>query len=194
MQEKERKSGLESMEKLSDEHLALRVKEGDTNSFEELFLRYRDFMFAYILNMVRDYHLAEDLFQETFMKAFSRINTFNGQNFRIWLFSIARHLIIDYWKKASVRRRHPFLVLEGMDFEDPAKSTPLKQCLDAETLQRVSEHIERLPPKLREPLILHSIMGMDYEEISKLLNLNPRTLKVRVFRARLKLAKMLEGK
>lgn len=181
------------LKELSDEFLALKAQNGDRNSFEELFLRYRDFLFAYILNVVRDYYLAEDFFQETFTRAFAKINTFNGKNFQVWLFSIARHLIIDHWKKLKVRKKHPFIVIETKELEASPDADPFKKLADIDTLHKVSKCIEKLPFKLREALIMRTIMGMDYEEISKLTGTNQKTLKVRVFRARVKLAKMLEG-
>ncbi len=185
--------GESALKQVPDEILALRVKEGDVQCFEELYQRYRSSLFGYLLNMVRDYDLAEDFFQETFCRALAKINTFNGSNFQVWLYAIARHLVIDHWKKVRVRSRHPLIVIENDAIKDTPWSNPHRRIVDAEVLEKVSEAIDRLSPKLREPLIMYAVLGMDYDEIARLTGVNTKTLKVRVFRARMKLLEMLEG-
>jgi len=119
-------------------------------TFEQLIARHEEKILNLIYGMTGDYHLAQDLTQETFVKAFRSSNTFKGKSkFSTWLYRIAVNVTIDYQRKNSVRRENPS---EDVDSGLPgggACSNPDQVCQKNAIKEILFSNIARLPEQQR---------------------------------------------
>jgi RNA polymerase sigma-70 factor (ECF subfamily) len=167
-----------------------RARDGDDSAYAELLARHRDRVFSFLLRLLGDAQDAEDAAQDAFVKAFTRLDSYDDSRpFVSWLFGIAHHAALD-----RLRARRPAaLSLDDPDGAlDPADPAPGAEAaagaaLDAALIERL---LAALPPLYREPLILRHKEEMDIPEIARVLSLPEGTVKVRLFRGR----DMLKGK
>ncbi len=169
---------------------------GDQKAFSAIVKRYREQIYHFILKMVKDGAQAEDLTQETFIKAFRALASFNSQYaFSTWLYKIAANNCIDYFRKkrlATTSIDTPIQAKDGQlhrDFPDHQEG-PESQLISKERTNEIKVAIDTLPEKYRQAIILRHSQDKSYEEIAEKLNLPLGTVKVRIFRAR----EMLKGK
>jgi RNA polymerase sigma-70 factor (ECF subfamily) len=155
---------------VDDSSLVTLYKEGDEKAFEELVHRHKSKVFTAILLIVKDTYIAEDLLQDTFIKAVKTIKTgrYNEQGkFLPWIVRIAHNLAIDYFRK---ERRYPTILLEDnsnvlntLNFaEDSAESAQIRK----ETHIKLRVLIQQLPEKQREVLIMRHYADMTFQEIA----------------------------
>jgi RNA polymerase sigma-70 factor (ECF subfamily) len=163
--------------------------EGDQDAFRELVVRYHPRIFNLIHNLIRDRDEADDLAQEVFIKAFRSLSGFKGQaQVYTWLYRIAVNRCLD-WLKNRGRRPEVSLERAGAALQDSSAA-------DAEVGQReLGRALERalgtLPPDYRAALTLREVDGLSYEEIAGVMDCSVGTVKSRLFRARLRLQRML---
>ncbi|MDP9751373.1 RNA polymerase sigma factor [Thermoanaerobacter pentosaceus] len=166
------------------EDLLGRAKAGETEAFEILVSEHQKYIYNVILKIVFDKEEALDLTQETLLKAYLNIKKFRGNSsIRTWLYRIAINCAIDYLRKRNVEKSN-FKEIEEFENEIKDFETPeevLDKRLTAEMLMR---EINKLPADYKIALILRDIEGLNYEEISKIMNLNLGTVKSRLWRAR----------
>lgn len=183
--------------------LILAAKGGDLDAFNRLVLANQDRLYWWIVSLVHDETLAEDLTQLVFLNAFRKLDTFHGGSFSAWLFAIARNRCLDEIRRS---RRHPLLRLDGeletVDEEsgepfdllsllpgnDPLPEETVIRSEQAENLYRV---LGMLPEPFRQAIELVDLYDMDYSEAAEVLHLPLGTVKSRVTRARLKLRELL---
>lgn len=172
---------------LADEHrLIVAAQGGDRPAFAQLVERYWDRLYRWLYRLTRDRHTAEDLVQESFLKAFAGLNRFQaGTNFSAWLFRIAHNNYANQCR-ASAHRRHAL----PEDLPDSQRG-PLDQIVSTETLQNLSRAIQRLPAEFRAALLLRVEEGLSFRQIAEVLDLTEETARWRVFKARQKLLSML---
>ena len=178
-----------------DAALVEQCRRGDMQAFGSLVAKYQDRIFNMVFRMCGRRADAEELAQETFLKALERINQFRGQSqFYTWLFRIAANLTISHRRRGT---RVRFQSLTGpQEFEmDQADNltaatarkrvpAPDASALAAETNQRVMEALEELDDEFRLVVVLCDMEGMDYARIAAVLNLPIGTVKSRLHRAR----------
>lgn len=176
-----------------DRAAARRAREGDESAYAELLARHRDRIFSFLLRLLGSASDAEDVAQEAFVKAFTRLDSYDpARPFISWLFGIAHHAALDHLRA----RRPEALSLddpdEAVEPADPARGAEASAAavLDAELLEKL---LAALPPLYREPLLLRYKEEMDLPEISRVLSLPEGTVKVRLFRARDMLKRKLEA-
>ncbi|HEX6614769.1 MAG TPA: sigma-70 family RNA polymerase sigma factor [Gemmatimonadales bacterium] len=187
--------------RLSDQEVVLQAREGREAAYRELIRRYERPIFALIFRMVRDRELAEDLSQETFVKALNAIGSYRPEfKFSSWIFKIANNAAIDHLR----RRELDTLSLEG----SPHAATP--EAMQATALQignreespleavearelgsAIEAAIGRLRPEYRSCILLRHVEGRAYEEIAEILDLPLGTVKTYIHRARNELRQML---
>lgn len=187
----------------SDLELMLRVRSGDSESFELLLRRHRTPLINYFLRLVRDRGLAEDLAQEVFLRVYQARHRYQPEaQFTTWLYRIATNLALN-----SIRDRKPqqtrCLTADNQEGESPvdriADQRPSAECsLIADDRQRIiREAIEALPEKQRTAVILHKYQDVDYRQIGKILNVSDSAVKSLLFRAyetlRCRLEPLLRG-
>jgi RNA polymerase sigma-70 factor (ECF subfamily) len=181
----------------SDETLAVEARGGSEEAFRELVERFQAPVFSLLVRIVRRPDLAEDLAQESFVKAWRALDRFDPERkFSSWLFKIAHNTALD-----ALRRKDPdALSLDGpaADGEaphelpaDPRAEDPLARTLGREAGRLLEAAIEEMRPAYREILLLRFSEGLSYEEIAEITGAPLGTVKVHLHRARRDLARRL---
>ena len=176
-----------------------RALKGDQQAYTELLNKYRGAIFNLVFKMIKNREEAEDLVQETFVKAFSALPSFDEQYaFSTWLFKIATNNCIDYLRKKKLKTfsiDKPTEAKEGeikQTYKDAKTPDPEVDTIEKERSFIIEDAIKCLPAKYRDAIILRHKEDKSYEEISEILNLPIGTVKARIFRAREKLKKYLK--
>ena len=170
-----------------DAELLQAAQGGDRAAYAIVVDRYWDRLFRWLFHMTHDRHQAEDLCQETFLKALAAIGSFRpGSNFRAWLFRIGHNNFVNL-KRSGKRVRGT----TTDDFAAPAGPTPTDVLAGREALMAVMAAIEDLPPDFRAALLMHTQEGLSYREIAAIVKTTEETARWRVFKARQKLMKVL---
>jgi RNA polymerase sigma-70 factor, ECF subfamily len=180
--------------RLSDQEVVLLARGGREAAYRELVRRYERPVFALLFRMVRDRELAEDLAQETFVKALNAIDSYRPEfKFSSWIFKIANNAAIDHLR----RRELDTLSLDGSphaETPEAMQATALQigarqeSPLDAVEAKELGGAIEaaigRLRPEYRSCILLRHVEGRAYEEIAEILDLPLGTVKTYIHRAR----------
>jgi len=175
-------------ETFSDERLMRRIANGDQFAMRTLFGRHRVAIYRWLLRLVRDEALAEELLSDVFLDVWRKASSFAGRSsVSTWLLAIARH------KALSARRRRTHVELDGelaSSFADPADDPELVlQKKDREQLLR--HGLARLSPEHSEVIDLAYYHGKSIKEIAEIVGINEATVKSRAFYARRKLAQLV---
>ncbi|MEN6355662.1 MAG: sigma-70 family RNA polymerase sigma factor [Armatimonadota bacterium] len=187
------------MSGLTDQTVVERVLGGDMDAFSILVNKYQDRIYSAVLNYVANRDDAVDITQETFVKAYSKLTTFNsGSAFYTWLYRIAVNAAIDFIRK---RKSRPADSLDDdkyteVGFEPVShdmSTDPERVVVRSEQAHMLRSAIAKLSDKLRMALVLYDMEGLSQEEVAKVLNVPVGTVKSRVSRARTEL-KYLVGK
>ena len=177
--------------------LVRRARAGDTRAFGELVTIYMQRCYYAALGLVGTPQDAEDLSQEAFARAFrARARLDPDRPFYPWLYQILRRLCFNFTRDTGTRRRK--LEREGGWLADAAQSRaavddPERARARADLRERLERAIEGLPPTQREAFVLKEFQGLKYREIAELLDVPIGTVMSRLYAARQKLAKDLEG-
>lgn len=182
----------------TDEQLMLRVGQGDKKAFDEIVRRYTSRMVNLAYQITGDRDLAEDIGQETFLRAYRSAARYREiSKFSTWLYTIA----INLCRNELRRRKFKTYSLEAMAEREESdrvridivdeKAKPDRDLEQKEIGHLVREAVASLPEKSRTPLVLRDIQGLTYEEIGEMLRLPEGTVKSRINRARLRVKQML---
>jgi RNA polymerase sigma-70 factor (ECF subfamily) len=164
----------------------VRAASEDLDAFGELIRRHQDFVFGAALRIVRNPTIAEELAQETFLRAFRALDGFRGDaQVRSWLFRIATNLA-----KNAVTRRKEYPAEEGLD--RPVEVHPTARLETDAMAIDLRAAIDRLPDKLKEPLVLREFEELSYEEIAARTDTPLNTVRTRILRARRALREDME--
>jgi RNA polymerase sigma-70 factor (ECF subfamily) len=179
-------------ESMSDQALVELVLEGDPNVFATLVDRYKDAVQNLAYRMLSNVTEAEDVTQETFVRAYTQLATYKTTHkFSTWLLSIASHLAIDQLR----RRRFLALPLEDVPFlERIVDGTvgPEQSALRGEQQDEIQHYLQKLPSKYRAVIVLRYWYDFSYEEIATALKLTQPLVKARLHRARELLARAMK--
>jgi RNA polymerase sigma-70 factor (ECF subfamily) len=180
---------------LDDKELVSLYQQGDQIAISQLVTRYKSRVFTSIFFLVRNREVAEDLFQETFIKIISslRSSTYNEQGkFLPWALRIAHNLVIDHFRKEKLmplqRDSDEFSVFDVLPGQG---RNAADQLVYNEKIQFIRSLIDRLPPDQREIVILRHYTGLSFKEIAKTLNININTALGRMHYAVIKLREMV---
>src|SRR3989442_9180947 len=172
------------VEALSDAELVELVLADDQDAFSVLVERYKDAVQNLAYRMLSNAAEAEDVTQETFVRAYTQLATYKpAHKFSTWLLSIASHLAIDQLR----RRRFLALPLEDVPFLEwitDVGTGPEQSALEGEQQDEIQAYLRRLPSKYRAVIVLRYWYDLSYEEIGMALNLTPALVKARLHRAR----------
>ena len=176
----------------SDLELMLRVRRGDTESFEVLLRRHRAPLVNYFSRMVRDPALAEDLAQEVFLRVYRAREHYQPEAaFTTWLYRIAANLALNAIRDRKSRAEAPTGPL-GEDFREgePAvarlpdsRPTVEQRLIQADRERMIRNAVEALPDKQRFAVILHKYQEVDYRQIAKILEVSESAVRSLLFRA-----------
>lgn len=165
-----------------------RAQRGDERAFALIVHAYEAPIFNYVLRMVGNRTLAEDLTQDVFLRVFHGIRGFSRRaRFTTWLFQVAKNRVIDEMRAAERRPRTLMAIEDAPQFE--VVDAPIEQ---SEAIEILLSEIEKLSPDLKEALLLRDIAGLSYNEISDTLEVTLATVKWRIFKAREEVQQALE--
>lgn len=184
---------------VSEQELVERASNGDMDAFNQLVLEHQTLVYRYACSLMNDPAAAEDITQESFIKAFQNITSFRGGSFRAWLMRIATNTLHDH---ARWNRRHPTTPLvpedeNGEELESPAWLADASASVEAITQRREeTDHLYRilneLPAVHRNILTLIDVYEMDYVEAAEVLCISLGTVKSRLARARMQMRGKLQ--
>jgi RNA polymerase sigma-70 factor (ECF subfamily) len=185
---------------VSDQELINRYLSGDHLSLEELVDRHKNRVYAYILMVVKDRHLADDIFQETFIKVINtlRSGTYKEEGkFIQWVMRIAHNLVIDYFRKLN---RIPIVDHQSIDNEDIFENLRLvddsveEKMILEQVYEDVRKLINFLPPEQKEVLLMRHYSDMSFKDIAELTDVSINTALGRMRYALINLRKMIKDK
>ncbi len=184
--------------KETDLELVRRVQAGDKSAFDVLVLKYQQKVINLVTRYVHDPHIAMDVSQESFIKAYRGLKNFRGDSaFYTWLYRISINTAKNYL--VSKNRRMPdddIDAQEAEQYEGGGKlrdiSTPEREALSDEIQLTVQNAIDALPDDLRIAITLRELEGLSYEEISETMDCPIGTVRSRIFRARESIENELE--
>ncbi|MEZ4949415.1 MAG: sigma-70 family RNA polymerase sigma factor [Saprospiraceae bacterium] len=183
---------------LNDQQLIDRYLTGDERAFEELLSRYQDKIYTSIYLFVKDDALAQDIFQEVFIKIIKtlREGKYNHEGkFSQWAMRIAYNLCVDYFRRG--KRRSIVQPTETFDIFDVLSSkddNAEQQIIRSQTHDKVRNLVDMLPPEQREVVILRHYADMSFKEIAALTRVSINTALGRMRYALINIRKMIEEK
>ncbi|MDQ0231795.1 sigma-70 family RNA polymerase sigma factor [Metabacillus malikii] len=150
-------------------------------NLDDIYLLYFHDIYRFLLSLCHDHHLAEDLVQETFLRAHLYIENYNGEKVKTWLFTVAHHAFIDYYRKQkrTVLKDENFF----LPFIDKQKSL-IETIVDREEVGEIIQQLEGLPDKHKFAVLLHDFHGLSYNEAAQVMNIKQSHFKVMLFRGR----------
>ena len=172
---------MSTLESMTDEELALSYINGNNRAFDELLSRSQDKIFNYIIYIVKDENLANDLFQETYLKAITKMQ--NGRytdsgKFFWWLTRVAHNVIIDYYRaQKSSRIVEP---TKDNDLSNLNSNSVMDGCRESEmanaqVLRDVKKLMEALPEQQREVVFMRYYQELSFKEIAKITGVSINT-------------------
>jgi RNA polymerase sigma-70 factor, ECF subfamily len=181
---------------LTESDLLRRCRQGDEAAWRDLVSRYTRRIFGLAYRFTARVDEAEDLTQEVFVKVYQTLDRFEEStgSFGAWLMTVARNQAIDHYRRRREERKRRTDDPEVLDVVASGAEGPLRELEREERVQLVHRGLRALPQDLREPLILCDLQGLPYEEIAGILGLPLGTVKSRINRGRLELAKRLLGR
>ncbi len=182
----------------TDVELVRGALDGVESAFRDIVQRYQRPIYGLIVRMVRDPARAEELAQDTFVKAFRALHTYDVQRkFSAWLLTIAHHVAIDDLRKGSLATEPLETTTDDgarrREFADTTAPTPALVAERAELATALQQAIGRLRPEYREVVALRYERDLDYDEIVEITGLPMGTVKSSLHRARKELAEHLEN-
>ncbi len=174
----------------------------DKVEFQELFLAQLDSVHHYALLLARNTSEADDLLQETLLRAFRGFHSFKRElSFKVWVFKIMKNTHIDRARRLRVRPVEEEWQGDDEQRKDPSREValypvplnPEEILLRRVTIEQVTEAITNLPPVLREVVELREMEGLSYQQIAEILGKPIGTIMSRLYRGRTLVRSVLEG-
>ena len=178
------------LEKLTDEKLMARFQKGEIQAFEVLLARHRRGVFNFVLRFVGNRDLAEDLVQDIFLRLVAAAQSFQKRSkFTTWLYTIARNLCIDHYRKKQHRREASLdqplnpggeseaTLMDRLPSNAPA---PDRQATNLRIRDQIREALEKLSDEQREVFLMREESGLPFDEIARIVGAPVNTVKSRM--------------
>ena len=175
-----------------------RARRGELRAYDELIKRYQERIYATVYHMTSNHEDANDLAQESFVKAYQALKSFKGgSSFYTWLYRIAVNKTINFLKQ---RKNRQHMSLNDLDFNaehDPdlvaliSDKTPRREAGLSELQEKLNAALLKLSEHHRMAVVLHDVQGLSHEEIAKVMDCNIGTVRSRLFYARQQLQALL---
>src|SRR6476660_7762586 len=182
----------------TDTQLVISFQEGNCEALEALICRYKEKLFSSILFIVKDKYLAEDLFQETFVRIIDTLRSrrYNEEGkFLPWAMRIAHNLCVDYFRKVkrtpTIKNGDDKDIFEVLRFADDSAETKM---MKRQSHDRVRAMLDQLPEDQREVIILRHYADMSFKEIASMTNCSINTALGRMRYGLINLRKMMMQK
>jgi len=177
-----------------DTELVRRAQADDDRAFGELVSRYESKVFSLALKMLRNPEDAEDVLQDTFLRAYRGIKSFQGTStFSTWIYRITANSALMRLRKKQL----PTVSIEDQEENETPVSIadwtpgPVEQLLNSELRRVMEEAIDALPPEFRQVFILRDVEELSNADVAEILDLSVAAVKSRLHRARLKIRNRL---
>ena len=174
------------------------ARRGDLRAYDELVRRCHERVYATIYHMTSNHEDANDLVQETFIKAFRSLKSFRGgSSFYTWVYRIAVNNTLNHLKQNKNRYHLSLNDLDAGVEHDPdlvaliSHDTPHRDAQLAELQKKLNEALMKLSDEHRLAVILHDVQGLPHDEIAKIMECNAGTVRSRLFYARQQLQGLL---
>jgi RNA polymerase sigma factor (sigma-70 family) len=174
-----------------EQRLVRRAKTGEMDAYDALVRRYQERIYATIYHMTANHEDANDLAQETFIKAFQALKSFKGDSsFFTWVYRIAVNKTINFLKQ---RKNKAHMSLNDLDVNAEhdadlvaliSDKTPRREVSLIELQEKLNVAMQKLSEIHRLVVTLHDVQGLSHEEISKIMDCNTGTVRSRLFYAR----------
>jgi len=157
--------------------------------FEKVYKEIFPLVIKVSYHITKDMDAAQDVCQEAFIKLYNRADGFPGvEDAKFWLIRVVKNLSFNYLEHEKVKIRAFDKIKHLPSFSD---DTGEKQLLKKDAVEKVNIALEQLPENLKAPLVLREFGGMNYKEIAASLGISESNVKIRIFRAREALGKLL---
>jgi len=176
---------------MEEQEWVRRARQGDLAAYDDLVKRYQERIYATIYHMTSNHEDANDLAQETFIKAFQALKSFKGgSSFYTWVYRIAVNKTINFLKQ---RKNRSHMSLNDLDFNaehDPdlvalvSDKTPRREVGLSELQEKLNEAMQKLSDDHRLVVTLHDVQGLPHDEIAEIMDCNIGTVRSRLFYAR----------
>ena len=181
-----------------DAEVISRCLNGDNAAWEEIVRLHTKRVYNFCYRFTGSWHDAEDLTQEVFMRVYKTLKSYNAQegSFSTWLMSVTRNLLVDHYRKHKKEAGDVALeeVFESVESNPSRTKTAMDQISTNDKIEMVRWGLSLLSPDLREAVVLRDCEDMRYDEIATVLHVPEGTVKSRINRGRIELARILERK
>ena len=178
--------------------LVRRAQRGDLKAYDELVQRYQERIYATVYHMTSNHEDANDLAQDSFIKAYQALKSFKGgSSFYTWLYRIAVNKTINFLKQ---RKNRTHMSLNDLDFNTEnnpdfvaliSEKTPRRDAGLKELQEKLNAALLKLSEPHRLVVVLHDVQGQSHEEIAEIMDCNIGTVRSRLFYARQQLQSLL---
>ena len=177
---------------IDDQVYINKILNGDSNAFAVLVDRYKDLVYTLAMRMVKNKEEAEEVAQDTFIKAYKSLAKFKGESkFSTWIYKVAYNTCLDRLKKIK-RQYNTVAIDEYTEHQVKSIDNALDKIEEQEKQQAIKACLELLPGEDSFLLTLYYFEELSLDEISKVTGLKPNNVKVKLFRSRKKLANVLK--
>lgn len=184
---------------LNDNELVLRFVDGDQESLETLILRHKNRVFSYILLIVKNQELAEDIFQETFIKVIRSLKKgkyIENGKFISWVLRISHNLIIDHFRKIKLKGTvsNDSSEVDIFNSQKYSEQTIEDEMVNTQILSEVKDLILELPEDQQQVIYMRHYMGLSFKEIAEQTDVSINTALGRMRYALINLRKLIDKK
>jgi RNA polymerase sigma-70 factor (ECF subfamily) len=184
----------------ADAEIIEQARRGDPLAWEKLVVRHTKRIYNLCFRFVGRVDQAEDLTQEVFIKVFRNLSSYHAESgqFITWVMSVGRNLLIDHYRQTKDDRVTVSITTDDDDDQSILDRIPASQPSAQAEMEReeravlLRRALDRLPPQLKEAVILRDLEELSYEEIEEILRVPAGTVKSRINRGRMELAKNLQ--
>ena len=178
--------------------LVQRARHGDLRAYDELVKRYQERIYATIYHMTANHEDANDLVQETFIKAYKSLRSFRGQSsFYTWVYRIAVNRTINFIKRRKNRNQFSLDDVDSSIQNDPdlvemmSHVTPRREVGLTELHEKLNEALQKLSEPHRAVVTMHDVQGMTHADIAQVMKCSEGTVRSRLFYARQQMQALL---
>jgi len=179
-----------------DAQLVQQCLRGDGTAWEELVRRHTRRIYNLCYRFTGNHHEAEDLTQDVFLRVYRTLGSYRSTHggFATWMTSVTRNLLIDHYRRTKRDRITDSLddAMPKLEEKEIAGRRPDQAAVAGELSEQVQRALGRISPDLREAVILRDLQGLEYREIQDVLQVPEGTVKSRINRGRIELARLLE--
>jgi RNA polymerase sigma-70 factor (ECF subfamily) len=179
-----------------DVQLVQRCLRGDGSAWEELVRRHTRRIYNLCYRFTGNVQEAEDLTQEVFLRVYRTLGSYRAMHggFATWVTSVTRNLLIDHYRRSRRDRLTDSLeeALPVIEQRESSAPRPDQFAARGELSEQVQHALQQLSPELREAVVLRDLQGLEYKEIQEVLQVPEGTVKSRINRGRIELARLLE--